>query len=214
MKEDVMVCTYIDYDAAQALANHTHASHCMIYARHDGRFLKFPQKAAVLVEARYDGCLGFSGGLIDAGESWEDGLNRELHEEINLDLERFHVDRSRHVLSLVDNQKHICFHFYTMEVTLEQFNGIIRSAQESQDYGTEVMGLLTIPLYTMDNGYGFPAFLRNNFVGVSRQQLLFALQHENILTTEQLMTALSASGVQDKTADLKLPFQSGFVNKL
>ena len=36
------------------------------------------------VKVRFDGLLGFPGGLVDDGESVEQGLNRELEEEINL----------------------------------------------------------------------------------------------------------------------------------
>ena len=36
------------------------------------------------VKVRFDGLLGFPGGLVDDDESVEQGLNRELEEEINL----------------------------------------------------------------------------------------------------------------------------------
>lgn len=41
------------------------------------------------MQMRFDGYLGFPGGLVDAGETWEEALNRELQEEIGLDLDRF-----------------------------------------------------------------------------------------------------------------------------
>ena len=40
------------------------------------------------MQARFDGCLGFPGGLLDKDETEEvfEALNRELQEEIGLDL--------------------------------------------------------------------------------------------------------------------------------
>ena len=38
-----------------------------------------------MMQVRFDGLLGFPGGLVDPGESVEVGLNRELVEEIALD---------------------------------------------------------------------------------------------------------------------------------
>lgn len=40
---------------------------------------------------RHDAQFGFFGGIIDSGESVLDGLNREMSEEIDLDLKRFKV---------------------------------------------------------------------------------------------------------------------------
>jgi len=50
-----------------------------------------------------------------------------------------------------------------------------------------VLGLIRCPLYIMrDKQGGFPSFLRNNFVGNSRQQLLIGLEHAGILTQEEI----------------------------
>ena len=41
------------------------------------------------MQMRFDGAIGFAGGLVDPGEEVTQGLNRELEEEINLDIVRF-----------------------------------------------------------------------------------------------------------------------------
>ena len=46
------------------------------------------------VKVRFDGLLGFPGGLVDDGESVEQGLNRELEEEINLNLDEVKITES------------------------------------------------------------------------------------------------------------------------
>ena len=45
------------------------------------------------MQMRFDGKIGFPGGLIDPGENVVTGLNRELVEEINLDLETHSIKR-------------------------------------------------------------------------------------------------------------------------
>ena len=45
----------------------------------------------MLLQVRFDGMLGFPGGLIAAGEATVDGLNRELAEEVGLDLDRLKI---------------------------------------------------------------------------------------------------------------------------
>lgn len=41
---------------------------------------------------RDEGSFCFPGGVVDDGEAILDGLNRELFEEINLDLDKFAVE--------------------------------------------------------------------------------------------------------------------------
>ena len=38
------------------------------------------------MQMRFDGMIGFAGGLVDPGEEVCEGLNRELKEETNLDI--------------------------------------------------------------------------------------------------------------------------------
>ena len=63
------------------------AAHCVIYTKTaDSR------RALVLMHMRFDGKLGFAGGLIDPEDaSVVQGLNRELREELNLDTSRFEI---------------------------------------------------------------------------------------------------------------------------
>lgn len=56
-----------------------------------------------------------------------------------------------------------------------------------------MLGTVRVPLYTMGDHYrGFPAFLKHNFIGCSREQLVAALSSLNILTPEEIQLALNA----------------------
>ena len=58
----------------------------------------------------------------------------------------------------------------------------------------QVLGNIRCPLYIMsDKQGGLPSFLRNNFVGNSRQQLLIGLEHAGILSPEEIKEAVHLS---------------------
>ena len=45
----------------------------------------------IQMQVRFDGNIGFIGGLVDTGENAIEGLNRECCEEINLDISQFRL---------------------------------------------------------------------------------------------------------------------------
>ena len=57
----------------------------------------------------------------------------------------------------------------------------------------QVMGIVRCPLYTLPNGLGFPAFLRQKFIGNSREQLLMTLERRGLLSAEEVQHALETS---------------------
>ena len=58
-----------------------------------------------------------------------------------------------------------------------------------------MLGVLRAPLYTLPNGLGLPAFLRNQFIGSSQQQLLTALERRGLLGRAELEEALRVANV-------------------
>lgn len=177
---------------------YSHAAHCMIFARwNEPRFKLYNPRAAVLLQIRFDGFLGFPGGLVDAGEDVIAGLNRELKEEIDLDYEKHPVNLEDHIVSHINHAKEFIAHFFAIEVTLEEFKEIEKRCLNSHDYGEEVLGITRVPLYTMGDNYrGFPAFLNHNFVANSKQQFYKALEARSIFSKEELNTAIENSTKQ------------------
>ncbi|XP_013782806.1 U8 snoRNA-decapping enzyme-like isoform X2 [Limulus polyphemus] len=172
-----------------------HAAHCFICAPLNKLVLgKYPSHASVLMQLRFDGLLGFPGGIIEREEDIVCGLNRELQEEINLDLGRFMVREADHLISHVNHRHKFVFHFYSLPVTFEEFRAIEKQNLEATDYGNETLGILRVPLYTMKDGYhGLAAFLNQQFVGNAKDQLLYGLAKLKILTPEELSEAIHKS---------------------
>lgn len=54
----------ISYEEAKQLADYKHGAHVMIWARNPTVLWTREMKAAILMQMRFDGCLGFPGGLV------------------------------------------------------------------------------------------------------------------------------------------------------
>uniref|UniRef100_F6TNI8 U8 snoRNA-decapping enzyme n=1 Tax=Equus caballus TaxID=9796 RepID=F6TNI8_HORSE len=156
-----------------------HACHALLYAPDPGLlFGRIPLRYAVLMQMRFDGRLGFPGGLVNRQDgSLEDGLNRELSEELGEAAAAFRVERTDYRSSHVGSGPHVVAHFYAKLLTLEQLTAVEIGAPRAKDHGLEVLGLVRVPLYTLRDGVGgLPAFLENSFIGTAREQLLEALK--------------------------------------
>ncbi|XP_041350464.1 U8 snoRNA-decapping enzyme-like [Gigantopelta aegis] len=192
-KHDFETITFVE--AKTKYSSFMHASHGMIFAKDDRILWKlYKAKAAVLMQLRFDGVFGFPGGLVEPGEDPVDGLNREMEEEIGLDLKKHSFLDSDHIASFVNSEKSLVLHFFLKEVTLEDFCVLEMNNLRAPEYGTETYGVVRVPLFTMGDGVrGFPAFLANHFAGNAREELLMALKHCNILTVQEIQTALVSS---------------------
>ena len=96
------------------------------------------------MQMRFDGKLGFPGGLIDPGENVVTELNRELLEEINLDLETHSIKKKDflfcHYISDTKDTKSSSRvrMFFAKEVTKTEFELIEKRSLDAKEYGYEV----------------------------------------------------------------------------
>lgn len=94
------------------------------------------------MQMRFDGYIGFPGGLVDSGEDQITALNRELLEEMNLDTSTYKVTEENHIVSHYSTKKNICLHFYALEVPEEDIKKIEVKSLSSKDHGSEVRVIL------------------------------------------------------------------------
>lgn len=91
------------------------------------------------MQMRFDGRLGFPGGLVNRQDgSLEDGLNRELSEELGEAAAAFRVERTDYRSSHVGSGPHVVAHFYAKLLTLEQLTAVEIGAPRAKDHGLEV----------------------------------------------------------------------------
>ncbi|XP_063792373.1 U8 snoRNA-decapping enzyme-like [Pseudophryne corroboree] len=187
----------VSRDEALYLEGYRHACHVMLYAPTTAKlFERVPIRYVVLMMMRFDGRFGFPGGFVDTKDSsLEEGLNRELREELGSTFNTLEVTEKDYRSSQAREfpQKGVT-HFYTKELTLEDINAIEKEAASAKDHGLEVMGVVRVPLYTLRDGIGgLPAFLSNNFIGNSKSQLLYGLRTLRLLREDQIQDAMWAS---------------------
>ncbi|XP_063150308.1 U8 snoRNA-decapping enzyme-like [Candoia aspera] len=171
-----------------------HACHALLYAPNPGRlFGKIPLRFAVLMQMRFDGRLGFPGGLVDPQDvSLEEGLNRELCEELGPGAASLHLAEEDYLCSHASEQpQRVVMHFYTKRLSLGEFQMVEEGATQAKDHGFEVMGLIRVPLYILRDGVGgLPVFLSNAFIGNAQGQLIHALDTLQLMPAEQLQKAV------------------------
>lgn len=190
-KNGLEACTL----SAALAAGYKNAAHAMLWAPTDTVVLRrYRQKATILAVVRYDGYLGFPGGLVDPGESPVQAVNRELREELNADASRISPTESDHVISFRHKERRFAYHFYALRLTAEELLATERDAIGSREHGNETLGILRVPLYSMADGVGgFPVLLAQRFAGCARQQLLYTIVRLGLLDEAAARTAIAQS---------------------
>ena len=91
------------------------------------------------MQMRFDGVIGFPGGLVDAGETPLNGVNREMKEEISLDLDKYAFKESDCISVQLNEKKGLVLHFYLKEVSYDDIVIMERKVLSAEEYGIEVI---------------------------------------------------------------------------
>ncbi|XP_034028061.1 U8 snoRNA-decapping enzyme [Thalassophryne amazonica] len=175
-----------------------HACHVMLYSDTKSQlFGRIPFKHIILMQMRFDGLLGFPGGLVDLSkETLEVGLSRELLEEVGVELP---ISIEDHVASCYaptssPSISRLVLHFYVKKMEEEEIKEVERAAvSTATDHGHEVLGMVRVPLYILKRGGGLPFFLSHAFIGNARSQLIDSLVRFKLVSPELLHRALKHS---------------------
>lgn len=92
------------------------------------------------MQVRFDGVLGFPGGLLDStAEEPVKGLVRELAEELGLAESACSFTQSDHLVTHVCHQRQLVTHFYMKEISEQTYDDIERGVLNAHDWGEEVV---------------------------------------------------------------------------
>lgn len=181
----------IEREQASQLNKYRHAAHALIWSKNESVFWDHDLKAAVLMQLRFDGCLGFPGGFIEKDDkTWHEGLNRELKEEMDIDAS-FCLTDDNYFFSAVSHQVKLVLHMYVKEVSLDDFAHIEKASIQAKDFGSEVMGIVRPPFFITSKGRGFSCFIKNQFVGNALIQLLKVVHRYGILSADEIIAFIN-----------------------
>ena len=142
---------------------------------------------AIMLQHRFDGMLGFPGGLVTPGEDITDGLNRELQEEIGLEPADFLSD-SNYFKTWVSSS-HVS-HIYIKKYSEMRLKKMEENALHSQDWGGENLGIMRVPVHYLKSSsreLPFVRFLQHNFVANAKEQLIECLVSCNIFKKDEML---------------------------
>ena len=195
-----------NYDPKDLEANNSentrYAGHCLLWSKTNlvfkTRIQDIPMRALFMMQLRFDGKFGYPGGFIDPGESIVEGVNREMNEEMSIDLNEVSVTEKDFVFSVEQEQKDEKFgqkfaklklYFFVKEIDEATFNKIETNSRNAEHFGTENLGVVRAPLHRWKESDGFPKFLTNAFAGTGKAQLLMALYKTQIMTEDEIIQA-------------------------
>ena len=95
---------------------------------------------ALQMQVRFDGTLGFPGGLVHSteGELPEAAVSREFAEESGCVGPEVSFSAGDHVATNYSAKTRLCLHFFAREVSLEQLTAVERSTVVGREWGDEV----------------------------------------------------------------------------
>lgn len=87
------------------------------------------------MQVRFDGTLGFPGGVVDQGETPDQAVSRELGEETGSAVSMESCD---HVLTSYSTKTKLCLHFYAKQMSMDAFSEVEGGITRAKDWGSEV----------------------------------------------------------------------------
>jgi len=155
------------------------ASFIAIYAKNYQPWLKVPKineenrtkkVDIVLMVNRWDGMVGFPGGLVEKGEDTKISAIRETIEEINYQV---NSDKLKFFCAHNLKEKKLTTHLYGIEVSIEEIFKIQQNIFSAVDYGSEIMGSNLVILNNLHITKGFQKFIESPMPESVKEELLF-----------------------------------------
>lgn len=142
----------------------------------------------LLMQLRGDGKLGFAGGKVEKGESLITALKREADEEYALDIDETMLKKIKPLSTYATKNSNI--HSFMIELDYDTIKLFQQNASKSKHFLAEVQGYNLPPIVDYANGKGIKEYLKNNFSGTAKQEILDLLKIEQLVSAELLQEIL------------------------
>ena len=172
----------------------THAAHCMLWFRTSDS--KYHHISYAFLQLRYDGLLGFPGGIVDEDitslESIIDALQREMEEEMNYSDP---IGVEHYIYSYYCAKKRIISHFFAKEISLSEAQQVEQTFSKARDFPMETLGLMRAPIgdcHHRNSPYlrrFIKNFMKQKFAGIVRKQIIDVCEKFKIMSPMDLELA-------------------------
>ena len=90
------------------------------------------------MQLRFDGTIGFTGGIVDTGETPTEACTRECCEELGIAPGDLVITADNHIVTHYSTDTRFCLHFYAKEISLELLKTFECKVPFASDWGQEV----------------------------------------------------------------------------
>lgn len=144
-----------------------HAKGCQPYLDYKDVEDQSVSMPMALIQLRWDGMFGVTGGCVDGDETLLEALEREVYEEIDYMI----ADSSKikPMATFEDNGYHL--HSFSYEVSFEELIAIRNNAVNAEHSIAECSGYNVVHLANYGEKAGINAFRQNNFCASSKLEL-------------------------------------------
>lgn len=141
-----------------------------------------------LLMNRWDGCIGFPGGFVENNETLEQGLIREVQEELNWNINNYPLTPISTYEFKTLKGLDIVSHFYTVETTFEDLLEILKNACTAEHFIIENTGAFIAHLEDYELGKGYKNLLQSGLIANAKVQLIDLLVKKEIISLDEAHT--------------------------
>lgn len=146
-----------------------------------------------LISNRWDGTIGFIGGMVDGNQSFEETIKHEALEEAGYKIEERKLEEI-----VAHDIGSITTHAFACQLTYQELKSIQIKIFDASDLGSEVTGVFLPHLVDYEKEIGKKAgivlFLKTSMAPSVREELVHFLLQKNIFSNEELSDICHRAG--------------------
>jgi U8 snoRNA-decapping enzyme len=137
----------------------------------------------IIMQMRTDGSIGFVGGYVNDGETVQEGLLREIIEEIGANLDVARIEPLATFMTEKVNIHSFCYEVEDLKTIMEIQAKSLTAVHNPAEHG----GCFLHKIVNYDLCKGHSNFLKNQFSGTAKQELKILVKEKGLLVKLESM---------------------------